>query len=414
LKVDQSKVKNNMSELLLSICIPTYNRAPYLASLLARLSAEFTGVFAENIEIVVSDNASTDGTAEVCAVARDEFGLPLRYFRQSENIGASMSLNFAISQAHGRYFLYLADDDILFWPGVVKALRALVQNPAAVGLYAPWSMVDLVANTVGSQFYRHPDIRTFTSGDRAAFARFIVEHQVFSEIGIFRTDVWQLVAPKPTDIAYWAFTIPAQLLGIGELIYHTTPFYGSVTNHPGLARRVQAGNEEVQIGWDRYRGGIEHLIGLALDDLDLLAQADLRRLGERMVQVRMLVALRLRLVSKKDPVESYFLAARLRGLGVAHKLPRPMSYIRLAAAITDLTTRHAQAHGVTVLVLVGEFSPDEENAIDHLSQLPTLCFSAGLALEQRHLVLARGGILPDDIRNAGYWISEHNLMAQFV
>ena len=403
-----------MNELLLSICIPTYNRAPFLASLLARLSAEITGVMSENIEIIVSDNASTDGTTEVCAVARDEFGLPLHYFRQSENIGSEASLNFAISKAKGRYFLYLADDDTLFWFGVVMALKALVQNPAAVGLYAPWSMVDLENDTIGVQVYRHPENRTFSSEDRAAFAGFIVEHKVFSEIGIFRTKIWNLVAPKSTDLAYWAFTIPAQLLGIGQLIYHTTPFYGSVTNHPTLPPSVQAGHEEVQIGWDCYRGGIEHLIGLAIGDLDSLALADVRRNAERMVQDRMLLALRLRLAYDKDPVESYFLASRLRGLGRTDDLPEPLNGIRLKAAIADLTTRHALTHGARVLVLVGEFSPKAESLIENISQLPVVCYGTGFALEQRHLALVMGDELPEDIANAGYWISEANLLAQFV
>jgi len=90
----------------LTIAIPTVNRAKLLGraidSALAQTSAE--------IEIVVSDNGSTDETAEV--IARYA-GRGLRTFRHPSTINAARHGQFLMEQAHGEFFLGLSDDDFL-------------------------------------------------------------------------------------------------------------------------------------------------------------------------------------------------------------------------------------------------------------------------------------------------------------
>ena len=71
-----------MEKPLLSICIPTYNRAEYLAKSLDSLivQPEFS-----QIEVVISDNASTDNTEEVCKHYREKYP-NIVYYRNQENI----------------------------------------------------------------------------------------------------------------------------------------------------------------------------------------------------------------------------------------------------------------------------------------------------------------------------------------
>ena len=92
---------------LVSIGIPTYNRA---ASYLPQALQCAVGQSYANIEIVVSDNCSTDNTAEIVSGFNDP---RIRYFKHEKNIGPNNNFNFAWQQAKGVYFQLLHDDDLI-------------------------------------------------------------------------------------------------------------------------------------------------------------------------------------------------------------------------------------------------------------------------------------------------------------
>lgn len=90
---------------LVTIAIPTYNRADsYLEDALKSASEQTY----ENIEILVSDNCSTDRTPEIIEAFDDP---RLRYFRQEKNLGQRPNMNFLVEKAEGDYFLMFHDDD---------------------------------------------------------------------------------------------------------------------------------------------------------------------------------------------------------------------------------------------------------------------------------------------------------------
>ena len=90
---------------LVTIAIPTYNRANgYLKNAIeCALKQTY-----RNIEVVISDNCSSDNTEEVVKGYTDP---RIRYFRQSANIGANNNFNFCLEKAQGSYFLLFHDDD---------------------------------------------------------------------------------------------------------------------------------------------------------------------------------------------------------------------------------------------------------------------------------------------------------------
>ena len=97
---------NNLKPLV-TIGIPTYNRADgYLKQTLGSAVNQTY----ENIEIIVSDNCSTDNTE---SVVKDFHDPRIRYFKQKDNIIANDNFNFCLKQAHGVYFLLLHDDDLI-------------------------------------------------------------------------------------------------------------------------------------------------------------------------------------------------------------------------------------------------------------------------------------------------------------
>lgn len=91
-----------------SFGVPVYNGARYLAEALESLLAQdFT-----DFEIVISDNASTDETPEICAAyaAREA---RIRYHRLDRNHGAAFNYNRVFELSSGRYFKWAAHDDLI-------------------------------------------------------------------------------------------------------------------------------------------------------------------------------------------------------------------------------------------------------------------------------------------------------------
>jgi glycosyltransferase involved in cell wall biosynthesis len=94
-----------MKKPLVTIAVPTYNRANmFLKDVLdGALHQTY-----EHIEVLVSDNCSTDHTAELVQTYSDP---RLKYIRQKENIGAFNNMQYLVEQAKGDYFLMHHDDD---------------------------------------------------------------------------------------------------------------------------------------------------------------------------------------------------------------------------------------------------------------------------------------------------------------
>ena len=99
-----------MSSFALSICIPTYNHTKDLAAMLKNLVS--LPSFADDIEIVISDNTSTDATQSVAERFAAEHPGKISYFRNTENVWDA-NFGLALSRGTGK-FLKLANDTLLF------------------------------------------------------------------------------------------------------------------------------------------------------------------------------------------------------------------------------------------------------------------------------------------------------------
>jgi abequosyltransferase len=110
---------------LFTIAIPTYNRAAYLGANLQQLRSELRKIDSAEVQILVSDNASTDDTAAVVDSFRRE-GMAIRYLRNSENLGWGRNFAQCFREAAGKYVLLLGDDDLLYddaLPLIMERLR---------------------------------------------------------------------------------------------------------------------------------------------------------------------------------------------------------------------------------------------------------------------------------------------------
>lgn len=112
---------------LISIGIPTYNRADRYLKQAIQSAVNQTY---SNIEVIVSDNCSTDHTETLVRSFNDS---RIRYFKQNNNIGMLNNSNFCLDQAKGAYFLQLHDDDLLDLDFVSVCMEA-VNDDTNVGI----------------------------------------------------------------------------------------------------------------------------------------------------------------------------------------------------------------------------------------------------------------------------------------
>lgn len=121
------------SNILLSICIPTYNRSEILKKSISSLVNQHVFSKSDNIEIVVSDNCSTDDTKFIVEEYIKRFGSKIKYSKTSQNI---FDKNFerALSLGDGE-FLKLSNDTLIYLDGSLEYYLFLIKenlNPKRV------------------------------------------------------------------------------------------------------------------------------------------------------------------------------------------------------------------------------------------------------------------------------------------
>jgi glycosyltransferase involved in cell wall biosynthesis len=111
---------------LVSIGVPVYNGAAKLAAALDSLLRQDY----ERLEIIISDNGSTDATPEIAReyAARDA---RVRYFRSDENRGATWNFNRVFELSAGKYFTWAAHDDVRDPSFIRECVEKLEASPNA-------------------------------------------------------------------------------------------------------------------------------------------------------------------------------------------------------------------------------------------------------------------------------------------
>jgi glycosyltransferase involved in cell wall biosynthesis len=121
----------------LSIGLPVYNGEKYLAESIDAL----LGQSYDEFELIISDNASTDGTADICQQYAKQHPR-IRYFRQPRNIGASRNHDFLFRQSQAELFKWASADDLYARELIRQCVDALDEHPDAVLAHSWTAAID--------------------------------------------------------------------------------------------------------------------------------------------------------------------------------------------------------------------------------------------------------------------------------
>jgi glycosyltransferase involved in cell wall biosynthesis len=157
---------------LVTIGIPTYNRQGLIARTIdSALMQDY-----ENIQIIISDNASTDETERICC---EYSGRDIRivYFRHEKNNGPVANFDCVLEMAKGKYFMWLGDDDWVDANYISECVKKLNESVATSLVYG----LPLYYKSAG---YSHAG-KVFSLTQRYWFSRVVSYYRQVTDNGMF-------------------------------------------------------------------------------------------------------------------------------------------------------------------------------------------------------------------------------------
>ncbi|MGQ0811850.1 MAG: glycosyltransferase family 2 protein [Nitrospiraceae bacterium] len=178
---------------LVSVVIPVFNGAPFVAKAVASARAQTV----RDVEIIVVDDGSTDGTQEVLrSLARDR-GVT---WVQQDHGGPARSRNRGIEAANGD-FVALLDCDDIWLPDKLEAQLALVHQRPGVGLvHTDYEVVDemgVVHERVHARHSPEPLVRAFVGGHTALPSTLLINRALLEKVGALNP---QLYGSEDSDL----------------------------------------------------------------------------------------------------------------------------------------------------------------------------------------------------------------------
>ena len=177
---------------LLSVGVPVYNGARYLErSLQALADQDLT-----DIEVIISDNGSTDATGDI---ARDMVRADprFRYLRSERNNGVSWNFNRVLSFAQAPFFMWNAADDVVRPSHLSRCRQALLDTPDASIAFSRVVLVDVHDQVVGEMDDLDLDFTGLTPSQRVELFLHRHVYQVIGFGGVFRTPTLQAMGGLP-------------------------------------------------------------------------------------------------------------------------------------------------------------------------------------------------------------------------
>jgi hypothetical protein len=163
--------------LLLTIALPTYNRAQLLDRQLEWLSSSVQKNDSEQVEILISNNHSTDETRQVIEKWQDSFGeAKVVVNHQETNVGAIRNIAYCMNNASGKYVWVISDDDPIKDNALDFVLDTLRQNSDLALIILNFDAKNLNTGEIGfERCFTVDEDKIITQGKRV-FSQCLLEY----------------------------------------------------------------------------------------------------------------------------------------------------------------------------------------------------------------------------------------------
>jgi hypothetical protein len=345
---------------VLSICIPTFNRAELLGDTLERLRG--LERFGMPFEVVISDNLSTDRTAAM--IERRMASTPyLRFVRQRQALPVSGGMVNAAHNARGKYVIFLADDDSLLAETLMNHLVRMELESDLVAIFADWVAYDDDQDLELHRYFKFTRPVSFAPDDPLALVRFVLSNAVFPEVAIYRRVplLQSLCFVRRGDYVFhlWMYQVSRR----GRIAFELEPFYRENCHLKArFAPRAHRSSWRMRLHLigDEMRNELEALVLLALQDAapGEVPQSEPARYRS-LINHFLLARIDLEIQRAKQ-AKDWLLATELwrrrllwRGSGPEEEQRRVLEEVTLPAALQHVYVLYRSLSGVTALRLKG-------------------------------------------------------------
>jgi glycosyltransferase involved in cell wall biosynthesis len=228
---------------VVTVCIPTYNRRDRLAASLTSVREQSL----RDIEIVVSDNASTDDTADYVRSLGDP---RIVYERLPENIGLFANLTRCLHRGRGRYRVMLPDDDLMLPGNLERKVRFMEDNPSAGLVHSGFRYLDEDANPVGGpQNWSRLDQDTLEPGESFLRRSLALGGIVCVSSVLLRSSLVADERFDPADGPYADIALWLRVAARSDVGFLTAPLSGYLVH----ASSASSGFQLVEVSGGRHR-----------------------------------------------------------------------------------------------------------------------------------------------------------------
>lgn len=214
---------------LVSICIPTYNGELFIEECLTSAIHQTY----DNLEIIVSDDASSDNTLSIVNTLKQNTDIPIHVFNHKPS-GIGANWNNCVKHAKGDYIKFLFQDDMLY-PNCIETLMALMASETNVGmvyakrkfiykektesisqfedfygdLHLHWSEIEVIQGVLdGRQYLKDKSFLNAPKNKIGEPTSVLLSKQCFEKVGYFRQDLKQAL-----DCEFWYRLMPFYKIG---------------------------------------------------------------------------------------------------------------------------------------------------------------------------------------------------------
>jgi glycosyltransferase involved in cell wall biosynthesis len=253
---------------LVSICVPTYNRAVFLQESLQTIRAQDY----IPLEILISDNCSDDETEEVChKIVRVD--PRVRYVRQARNIGLYANHNFCVDESRGEFLCFFHDDDRRDSCIVSEYVSFLFQYPEVGIVCSDWELINDAGERIGVRDHKVKPImsgleyieQTLRSGRSAIAAQgAMIRRSALGDIRFYEQGpigfgdfvVWFQIAERATvghiNRRLWSCRLQRQSLSRRTVMSLTHDYYENLTRYCNAHLERWPEHVEMVSSWKAY------------------------------------------------------------------------------------------------------------------------------------------------------------------